>query len=227
MFARHLKISVFVFLSSASICSAIEEGVYSCKPELICNFTVDTHWVGSPTGVPEIEREPSQEDIEKLFKEKQITDRDIKSLIVGAALEVKLRDFFNCEAPTDLDINVEHGNPGLVKTLPRSAFNKKRNSTKIVFIGDEIKQVVDYKNRVGVKDLDEVDEKIVVNTYRVISREQKFVLGNFERGSGYSNQALTHHAFVRFSGDRLVYSWSFQHKQSSAMGQAFYFCEKL
>ena len=194
-----LKLKVLLtFLSfTASVCSAVQDGVYSCKPERFCQLhSMDLENFS-------LKEEPSQEQFDKALEQLKIPLEAEELILSGLYSKMFLNDIVSCVVPTNLKFKEVEGNP--IVWMAEEEFSKRYPAKKLVLVGEEIKLLIDSKNKTNVEDEVGDDKKTVALTYRVVSREEDIVVADLYRLSPVESHNLSrYHGFVQFSGDRLV-----------------------
>ena len=192
-----LKVLLTFLFFSASVCSAVQDGVYSCKPERFCQLrSVDLENFS-------LKDVPSQEQVEKALEQWKIPDEAEEFFVTGVYSKI-FSDMLTCIVPTNLKFQDVFGvNP--IIWMAEEEFSKRYPAKKLVLVGEEIKLLIDLKNKTNVEDEVGDDKKTVALTYRIVSREEDIVVADLYRPSHVESHNLSrYHGFVQFSGDRLV-----------------------
>ena len=213
-----LKVLLTFLFLSASVCSAVQDGVYSCKPERFCQLrSMDLENFS-------LKEEPSQEQFDKALEQWKMPHEAEELILTGLYSKMFLNDILSCVVPTNLKFKQVDGNP--IIWMAEEEFSKRYPATKLVLVGEEIKLLFDQKNKTNVEDEVGDDRKTVALTYRVVSREEDIVVA----GSSNSERTeffLGRHGFVRFSGDRLVTTYMYASDTEVFTGMNAYRCERI
>jgi len=235
MFGCQKQFLISVFLCSASICGAVEDGVYSCKVEVSCGSNQNNR-----KDLKEGAHNKVREEFDEFVKKKQITDKIVKEILFYHGIRQIYFDFGvanHCKAPTDLDFKLDHY-PGFQLT-PRAEFEKLYPPKQLVVTPEEMTLFFKSRERdfSGIKDGGEATWKYVdrMVTFRIAARDENFVIGEFDRFKQENNPdnqvslPLLHNTFVKFTGDRLTTTYMSINRSGDYMAQGITRsrCEKL